>query len=110
MIVILELRSGAERALAATAVMTKYEGDVVPLRSSNLEREPRCGWIDQRPAGRAWDYEGWSWSPDGRSIVLLERAGEQPKVVDVQTGEVRPLPWDADSSPSWRVTAPAGLS
>jgi hypothetical protein len=86
-------------------VETKQEGVVrASTRSVDLADEPLCGWYEG-PAGRAWDYEGWSWSPDGRSIVLLEQAGTRPFVVDVETGEATELPWDADSAPSWQRAA-----
>ena len=96
--------SGAERVLEATAVETKYEGDVSPLPPGR-PRGASCGWYSG-PEGRAWDYEGWSWSPDGRSIVMLERCGTRPLVVDVQTGEATELPWEADSAPSWQRMPP----
>jgi hypothetical protein len=103
-VVIADVASGAERVLEATAVETKYEGDVSPLPPAEASG---CsgGWI-QGPTGRAWDYEGWSWSPDGRSIVLLERSGTRPMVVDVESGQATELPWEADSAPSWQHVAP----
>jgi hypothetical protein len=61
-----------------------------------------------RLTAEVWDYEGWSWSPDGRSIVMLERKGTRPIVVDVETGRVEELPWKADSAPSWQRIAMAG--
>lgn len=104
-IVVHDLGSGAGRVLEATTVATKYEGDVSPLPPG---QDSGCfgGWI-QGPTGRAWDYEGWSWSPDSRSIVMLESPGMRPSVVDVETGEATQLPWEADSAPSWRRVAPA---
>jgi hypothetical protein len=105
-IVIREMASGAERVLDATTVDTKYEGDVSPVPPGKTSG---CfgGWI-QRPTGRAWDYEGWSWSPDGESIVMLESAGMNPLVVDVRTGEAAELPWEADAAPSWQRVVPPG--
>ena len=102
-IVIVDVASGAERALEATAVQTKTEGGA-HSRPPETAGQPVCGYY-QGPTGRAWDYEGWSWSPDGRSIVMLERHGMRPLVVDVQTGEALELPWEADSAPSWRARA-----
>ena len=47
-------------------------------------------------------YEGWSWTPDGRSIVVLERHGTRPMVVDIETGQATELPWTSDSALSWQ--------
>lgn len=58
-------------------------------------------WYASR-TGRVWDYEDWSWTPDGRSIGMLERRGTRPVVVDVETGRATKLPWEADSAPSWQ--------
>jgi hypothetical protein len=101
-IVITDVATGDERVLELTAVLTKSEG--TPFEPAPLTDEPLCGWYDG-PEGRAWDYEGWSWSPDGRSIVLLERRGTRPLVVDVETGEATELPWESDSAPSWQRAA-----
>jgi len=101
-IVVADVASGSERVLEATRVATKQEGEA--LEPADLTDEPLCGWY-AGPAGRAWDYEGWAWSPDGRSIALLERAGTRPLVVDVETGEAIELPWEADSAPSWQRVA-----
>ena len=100
-VVVHDLASGAESVLDATAVETKYEGDVSPLPPGETAG---CfgGWISEGPEDRAWDYEGWSWSPDSRNIVMLERRGTRPLVVDVETGQATELPWEADSAPSWR--------
>ncbi|HEU4919237.1 MAG TPA: hypothetical protein VFT20_05810 [Candidatus Limnocylindrales bacterium] len=105
-IVILDVASGAERVLEATTVETKYEGNVSPTPPGE---SGGCygGWF-QGPAGRAWDYEGWSWSPDGQSIVMLERAATRPIVVDIETGKATELPWEADSAPSWQRILPTG--
>jgi Tol biopolymer transport system component len=48
------------------------------------------------------DVAGWWWSPDGRSIVGLKQPGTRPVVVDVETDQLRELPWEADSPPSWQ--------
>jgi Tol biopolymer transport system component len=103
-VVVLDVASGAEHVLEATTVETKYEGDVSPLPPGEASG---CygGWI-QDTDGRAWDYEGWSWSPDGRSIVMLERAGTRPEVVDIESGQATELPWEADSPPSWQRITP----
>jgi dipeptidyl aminopeptidase/acylaminoacyl peptidase len=106
-IVVRDVASGAERVLEASSVETKYEGDVSPLPPGEGNG---CfgGWI-QGPSGRAWDYEGWSWSPDGRDIVMLETRGTRPIVVEVDTGEATELPWESDSAPSWQRIAKTDL-
>jgi Tol biopolymer transport system component len=106
-IVIVDVSSGAMRELEVTDVATKYEGTVSPRPRDVSDYEPWCGWISDTD-GRAWDYEGWSWSPDSRSIVMLERRGERPIVVDVETGQATDLPWEADSAPSWQRILPTG--
>jgi len=99
-IVIRDVASGAEHVLEASEVETKYEGT---LPSPPPEAGP-CygGWIVEGPGDRAWDYEGWSWSPDGRSIILLERSGTHPIVIDGESGQATELPWEVDSAPSWQ--------
>jgi hypothetical protein len=92
-IVIVDAASLERRRLDATLVSTKTEGDV----SNNPNFRYESG-----PAGRTWDYEGWSWTPDGRGIVWLETRGERPKVIDIASGVVTELPWAVDSPISWR--------
>ena len=104
-IVLVDVASGSERILEATSVLTKREG--APFGQPAGTDEPLCGWYEDAD-GRAWDYEGWSWSPDGRSIVMLERAGTRPMVVDIDTGQATDLPWEADSAPSWQRILPTG--
>jgi hypothetical protein len=46
--------------------------------------------------------EGWSWSPDGRSILVLRQARTRPLIVDIATDQATELPWLVDDSPSWQ--------
>jgi hypothetical protein len=101
-IVIYDVASGARRTHDALDVATKYEGTITPTSDGS---GGSCGWIDDGQGNRAWDHEGWTWSPDGRSIVMLETRGTHPKTVDVATGQVTDLPWVADSAPSWQRVA-----
>jgi Tol biopolymer transport system component len=104
-IVIVDVETGAERALEGTTVFTKEEGTGRPSGYGEPgPDEAWCGWW-WTETGRAWDYEGWSWAPDGESIVFLETHGEHPRMVDVQSGEVTDLPWIMDSPPSWQPVA-----
>jgi dipeptidyl aminopeptidase/acylaminoacyl peptidase len=45
---------------------------------------------------------GWSWSPDGRSILVLGEARTRPLIIDIATGRATELPWVADDLPSWQ--------
>ena len=49
---------------------------------------------------------GWSWAPDGRSLLLLRRPGTRLVTVDVETGRATELPWAAESPASWQRIAP----
>jgi len=58
-------------------------------------------------------YGGWSWSPDGKSILQIpndqsEHAG-QVLVLDAATGNMRETGWIADyaKGPTWQRTVPA---
>ena len=53
-----------------------------------------------------WFYEAWSWSPDGRILLVLERHGAAPWVVDLASDTVTRLPWPSDSGPSWQRIPP----
>jgi Tol biopolymer transport system component len=58
-------------------------------------------------------YGGWSWSPDGSSILQVPGNGSehvgQVLVLDAATGELRDVGWTATSlnGPSWQRTLPA---
>ena len=105
-IVVVDVATGAERVLEATSVETKSEGSVPrrPIPIPAPSDTDYCGWGSSE-TWRVWDYEGWSWTPDGHAITFLERAGFRPRVVDVETGEISELPWEADSAPSWQGVA-----
>jgi len=49
---------------------------------------------------------GWSWAPDGRSLLLLRKPGTRLVTVDIATGLASELPWEADSPASWQRVAP----
>lgn len=49
---------------------------------------------------------GWSWAPNGRSLLLLRKPGTHLVTVDVETGLATELPWAADSPASWQHVAP----
>jgi Tol biopolymer transport system component len=90
-IVIVDLASGVERVLEATRA-TQKTGARFHTTSSNRYH--------------TWYHEGWSWAPDGRSLLVLENHRTRPWVVDIETDTVTELPWLADSMPSWqRVTS-----
>jgi hypothetical protein len=100
-LVVFDVVAGGEVVLEPTEVETKEEGFVPP---PNGTPTAYCGGYTN-PSGRNWDYEGWSWTPDSQGLVWLETHGEQPKVVDVESGAVTELPWQADSPVSWRAVA-----
>jgi WD40-like Beta Propeller Repeat len=51
---------------------------------------------------------GYSWAPDGRSLLLLRKPGTRLVTVDVETGLASELPWEADSPGSWQRVAATG--
>lgn len=90
-IVIINLGSGAEEVLEATSTGVKSGTPFHTITNNTFHT--------------GWYYEGWSWSPDGRSLLILESHRTRPWVVDVETGRVTELPWEADSAPSWQRVA-----
>lgn len=90
-IVLIDPASGEERVLESTRAEQKT-GASVHTTSSNEYHD--------------WFYEAWSWSPDGRSLLVLERHGAAPWVVDLASDTVTPLPWTSDSGPSWQRVPP----
>ena len=90
-IVLIDPTSGEERVLESTRAEQKT-GATVHTTSSNEYHD--------------WFYEAWSWSPDGRSLLVLERHGAAPWVVDLASDTVTRLPWPSDSGPSWQRIPP----
>ena len=89
-LVVLDLESGEERSLSSTSARLKYAGrkEFATITNNNVAHR--------------WAYEGWTWAPDGRSLLVLENHRTRPWVVDIETDTVRKLPWLADSMPSWQ--------
>jgi Tol biopolymer transport system component len=98
-IAILDIETGSERVLDATFAVTKPQ--------ANPTRDPDAFRTDSVRTWHEYAYEGWSWTPDGRGIVVLERHGTRPMVVNIDTGLTTELPWTSESAVSWqRVLAP----
>ena len=98
-IAILEIETGTERVLEATSAAEK------PM--ANRATDPQAFRTDSIRTWHRYAYEGWSWTPDGRGIVVLERHGTRPMVVNIDTGLTTELPWTSESAVSWqRVPAP----
>lgn len=96
-IAILEIETGAEHALEATSAVVKEmavrETDPDAFRTSSVRTY------------HDYAYEGWGWTPDGRSITILDRHGTRPFLVDIETGVVSELPWVVDGHVSWQRVA-----
>lgn len=98
-IAILDIETGAERVLEATSAVEKPMAD--------RATDPEAFRTDSIRTWHRYAYEGWSWTPDGRGILVLERHGTRPMVVDIDTGLTTELPWTSESAVSWqRVPAP----
>ena len=91
---ILDIRTGAERVLQATFAVTKD--------MANRATDPEAFRTSSIRTYHRYAYEGWSWSPDGRSILVLERHGTRPFFVDIETGQATELPWEIDGAASWQ--------
>jgi Tol biopolymer transport system component len=85
-----DLTSGAKRILRSSVSPVK-RGAAVQTITNNTHH--------------TWYYEGWSWSPDGRSLLLLKDHRTRPVVIDVASDMATELPWQADSFPSWQRVA-----
>jgi hypothetical protein len=86
---IVKVDSGAKRTLESTSVARKDAG-------------ARFSTVTHNNFGFHGYYEGWQWSPDGRSLLVLENHRTRPWVVNVERDTVTKLPWLADSMPSWQ--------
>jgi dipeptidyl aminopeptidase/acylaminoacyl peptidase len=51
-------------------------------------------------------FDGWGWSPDGRSIIATPGGSKRISVIDVSTGEPHSDGWQAAAAPSWQRVAP----
>lgn len=88
-IAVVDLASGAKRVLESSISPVKVGAAVETMTSNEWH---------------TWYYEGWSWSPDGRSLLLLKDHRTRPVVIDVATDTATELPWETDSFPSWQRT------
>jgi Tol biopolymer transport system component len=88
-IVLAEINSGEKRLLESTSARGKDAGARFPTVTYNN-------------VVHHWYYEGWQWSPDGRSLLILENHRTRPWVVDIERDTITKLPWLADSMPSWQ--------
>ena len=93
-IVILGVETGEERILQSTTAIEKDMADPATdpdaFRTSSVRTYHR------------YAYEGWSWTPDGRSIVVVERHGTRPFLVDIETDGATELPWVTDGAASFQ--------
>ena len=82
-----DLASGTKRILESTVTQVKRGAAVQTITNNTMH---------------TWYHEGWSWSPDGRSLLLLKDHRTRPVVVDGATDTATELPWETDSFPSWQ--------
>ena len=68
-IAVLDLASGTKRVLESSIAPVKIGAAVDTITNNEWH---------------TWYYEGWSWSPDGRSLLLLKDHRTRPVVVDVR--------------------------
>jgi tricorn protease-like protein len=88
---IVRLDSGERRTLESTSAARKDRARFSTVTHNNF--------------GFHGYYEGWQWSPDGRSLLVLENHRTRPWVVDIEKDTITKLPWLADSMPSWQRVA-----
>ena len=88
-IVVAEINSGEKRSLESTSAPGKDAGARFPTVTYNT-------------VVHHWYYEGWQWSPNGRSLLVLQNHRTRPWVVDIERDTITKLPWLADSMPSWQ--------
>lgn len=88
-IALFDLASGTKRVLESSMSPVKVGAAVETITNNEWH---------------TWYYEGWSWSPDGRSLLLLKDHRTRPMVVDVATDTATELPWETDPFPSWQRT------
>jgi Tol biopolymer transport system component len=84
---LIDVESGAERVLESTRAPVKVGADVQTIT-----------WNTHH----TWYYEGWQWSPDGKSLLILENHRTRPWLIDIAADTRTELPWVTDSNPSWQ--------
>lgn len=90
---------------AVLAVVDLDSGDACELEStaaSGKDAGAKSSTLSYNNVEHHWYHEGWMWSPDGRSLLVLDEPGAHLKVIDIVTDTATELPWRADSMPSWQ--------
>lgn len=87
---------------ARIAIYDLDTGEVRVLKASvsGLKRGAKVQTVTNN-VDHAWYFEGWTWSPDGRFLILLKDHLTRPVVVDVEADTSFELDWVTDSFPSW---------